>query len=97
MRLTARLHQSARARHVLMIPCRRRTFRGFVASVLATAVVAACMVAPAGASAPLSGAVFTTDATCTGVNLNIYGDQGDVYLDGGPSHPGAAGLPDGEY
>ena len=46
---------------------------------------------------PISGAVFTTDSTCTGVNLNIYGDKGDVYLDGGPAHPGAAGLPDGEY
>src|SRR5215212_8533725 len=46
---------------------------------------------------PISGAVFTTDSTCTGVNLNIYGDKADVYLDGGPAHPGAAGLPDGEY
>src|SRR5215213_11105838 len=46
---------------------------------------------------PISGAIFTTDSTCTGVNLNIYGDKGDVYLDGGPAHPGAAGLPDGSY
>ena len=49
------------------------------------------------AGPPVAGAVFTTDVTCTGVNLNIYGDKGDVYLDGGPAHPGAAGLPDGEY
>ena len=42
-------------------------------------------------------AVFTTDSTCSGVDLNIYDDKHDVYLDGGPSHPGAASLPDGEY
>ena len=45
----------------------------------------------------LTGAIFTTDSICTGVNLNIYSSKGDVYLDGGPAHPGAAGLPDGEY
>lgn len=46
---------------------------------------------------PLTGAVFTTDSTCTGVNLNHYLSKGDVYLDGGPDHPGSAGLPDGDY
>lgn len=45
----------------------------------------------------LSGAVFTTDNTCTGVDLNIYQNKEDVYISGGPSHPGAAGLPDGYY
>ena len=49
------------------------------------------------AEPPLPGAIFTTDSTCTGVNLNIYNDKADVYLDGGPAHPGAAGLPDGSY
>jgi len=49
------------------------------------------------AATPVSGAIFTTDSTCSGVDLNIYGSKADVYLDGGPSHPGAAGLPDGEY
>lgn len=48
-------------------------------------------------AASLSGAIFTTDSTCSGVNINIYGDKGDVYLNGGPAHPGAAGLPDGYY
>src|SRR5437667_4671788 len=53
---------------------------------------------PIGMSAPpVSGAIFTTDSTCTGVNLNIYGSKDDVYLDGGPAHPGAAGLPNGSY
>ena len=49
------------------------------------------------ADPPLPGAIFTTDSTCTEVNLNIYGDKDDVYIDGGPAHPGAAGLPDGDY
>lgn len=48
-------------------------------------------------AAPMPGAIFTTDGTCSGTNLNIYGAKGDVYLDGGPGHPGAAGLPDGSY
>ena len=46
---------------------------------------------------PLPGAIFTTDSTCSGVNLNIYGSKLDVYLDGGPAHPGSASLPDGCY
>jgi hypothetical protein len=49
------------------------------------------------ADPPLPGAVFTTDSTCTGVDLNIYGSKDDVYISGGPSHPGAASLPDGSY
>jgi hypothetical protein len=44
------------------------------------------------ADPPLPGAVFTTDAPCTAVNLNIYAAKGDVYINGGPAHPGAAGL-----
>ena len=48
-------------------------------------------------AAPLSGAIFTTDSTCSGVDLNIYSSKDAVYLNGGPAHPGAAGLPDGSY
>jgi hypothetical protein len=59
-------------------------------------MVAAIVALPAFA-APLSGAIFTTDSACSGVDLNIYGNKDDVYLNGGPSHPGAAGLPDGDY
>lgn len=51
---------------------------------------------PALAAGPMPGAIFTTD-TGGSVNLNIYGDKMDVYLNGGPAHPGAAGLPDGYY
>ena len=46
---------------------------------------------------PVSGAIFTTNAGCTGVNINIFQSKDDVDLDGGPAHPGAAGLPDGAY
>ncbi len=45
----------------------------------------------------LTGAIFTTDAVCSGVDLNIYASKDAVYLDGGPHRPGAAGLPDGTY
>jgi hypothetical protein len=48
-------------------------------------------------TAPLPGAIFTTDVNCNGTDLNIYASKADVYLDGGPHHTGAAGLPEGEY
>jgi hypothetical protein len=48
-------------------------------------------------AAPLPGAIFTTNSTCNGVDLNIYASKDDVYIDGGPAHPGAASLPDGSY
>ena len=72
-------------------------FTGGIA--IAFLAIAAIFVAPTvlRAAPPLPGAVFTTDSTCSGVDLNIYGDKHEVYLDGGPSHPGAASLPDGNY
>ena len=50
-------------------------------------------------AAPVTGAIFTTDSTCSGVNFNVqYESKEDVYLNGGPRHPGAAGLsPEGAY
>ena len=65
-----------------------------------SAALACVLVGAAAATAlaePMPGAVFTTDATCSGVDLNIYAAKGDVYLNGGPNHPGSAGLPDGNY
>jgi hypothetical protein len=41
---------------------------------------------PAFAQQPVSGAVFTTDSGCTGVDLNIYSAKTDVYLQGGPDN-----------
>lgn len=45
----------------------------------------------------LTGAIFTTNSLCNGTNVNIFGSKTDVYIDGGPAHTGAAGLPNGEY
>jgi hypothetical protein len=49
------------------------------------------------ADPPLSGAIFSTNSACTGVDLNIYSNKDAVYIDGGPKNTGAAGLPDGSY
>jgi hypothetical protein len=65
------------------------------------AAVAACLVSPAllRAHAP-SGAIFTTLADGSEVNVNQYPAKEDVYLDGGPgigAPATAAGLDDGTY
>lgn len=69
--------------------------------ILGSAIALVCAVVGIGvalaAPQPVPGAIFTTNEACTGVDLNIYGNKDDVYLDGGPAHPGAAGLADGEY
>ena len=64
---------------------------------LAMAVPFLTMTRNVSAAPPITGAIFTTDSTCTGTNINIFTSKDAVYLDGGPAHPGAAGLPDGEY
>jgi len=46
---------------------------------------------------PNTGAIFTTDVSCSGTNINIFLTKDDVYVDGGPAHEGAAGLADGVY
>jgi hypothetical protein len=64
----------------------------------ALSVAALFLIATSALMAPqLTGAIFSTDSTCTGVDLNIYNNKSDVYLDGGPEHSNAAGLPDGYY
>ena len=71
--------------------------------IAALAIAVTGFTLPTPASAQVSGAIFTTTSidggvTCTGVDLNIYGDRQDVYLDGGPRHLGAGtGLPPGNY
>jgi hypothetical protein len=66
--------------------------------VLAALVVGALFtVTGAISSGGVSGAIFTTDAACSGVNINIFEAKDAVRLDGGPAHPNAAGLPDGSY
>lgn len=60
-------------------------------------VVAVVLVGFAPSAFASTGATFTTDSGCSGVNVNIFATKGDVYLDGGPHHSGATGLPDGNY
>lgn len=51
-------------------------------------------------AAGVPGAIFTTNATGTVVNSNLFNSKCAVYLDGGPGPNApakAAGLPDGEY
>jgi hypothetical protein len=74
--------------------------RRFRAAIAAIPIVAAlAWVAPASAD-PISGAIFTTDASGVPVNLNIYAAKEDVDLNGGPginAHDSGAGLPAGTY
>ena len=49
-----------------------------------------------GTAFAFTGAIYTTDSTCSGVNVNIFASKDDVYLDGGPQG-GGSGLPDGSY
>ena len=46
-------------------------------------------------AAPNSGAIFTTNSSCNGTNINIFTSKSDAYVGGGPAHEGAAGLADG--
>jgi hypothetical protein len=74
------------------------SFRVSFAVAFATLAFAGVSIAPSALRAdPMPGAIFTTDNICSGVDLNIYGSKDDVYIDGGPAHPGAAGLPEGSY
>jgi hypothetical protein len=47
---------------------------------------------------PLTGAIYSTDGSCTGVDLNIYSSKDAVYIDGGPQNQNSgSGLPTGWY
>jgi hypothetical protein len=43
------------------------------------------------------GAIFTSLGDGTAVNMNLYADKSDVYLNGGPQNLNANGLPNGTY
>jgi hypothetical protein len=74
-----------------------RIFNSRITFIALAAFALLTLAATSAFMAGISGAIFTTDAACTGTDLNIYDDKADVYIDGGPAHPGAAGLPDGDY
>src|SRR6266508_3940877 len=85
-----------RGEHAMRNIVRNRSSITLIAVVGVVALLAGGI--PASAAPPLPGAIFTTNSTCTGVDLNIYADKADVFLNGGPqNHPGAAGLTDGSY
>lgn len=67
-----------------------RRFIRFLCVLITIVSAGAALAAP-------SGAIFTSDPSCTATNVNLYASKADVYLDGGPAHPGAAGLDDGAY
>jgi hypothetical protein len=69
---------------------------GVMTVALVAAIGPVAVSTPAVAGAPVTGAIYTTDMGCTGVDLNIYGAKTDVYLDGGP-RGGGGSLPDGMY
>ncbi|HEX5601302.1 MAG TPA: hypothetical protein VFX63_02090, partial [Pyrinomonadaceae bacterium] len=75
----------------------RETTRFRLSWIVFTTLLAGAVMTSVALMAPLPGAVFTTDATCNGTDLNIYASKADVYIDGGPAHVGSAGLPAGEY
>ena len=88
-------------------PLLKRRVKPASASLLATLSLAVLTVfcanevsaqpGPTAGPDPLPGAIFTTESTGNRVNQNIFALKEDVYLDGGPKHPGAAGLPAGAY
>ena len=80
-----------------MIPTRKYKARLRLTFIFVSTVLVSAIVTSAALMAQLSGAIFTTDVNCNGTDLNIYATKADVYLDGGPGHQGAAGLPEGEY
>jgi len=45
----------------------------------------------------LSGAIYTTNGDCSGVNLNRYLWKQDVFLNGGPNNDNSRGLDPGDY
>ena len=70
------------------------------AAVFALATAVFSTVVMAAQSAPVTGAIFTTDQNSTFVNGNVYDTATDVYLNGGPRPNApctAAGLPNGDY
>jgi hypothetical protein len=66
-------------------------------AIATAALVLGTATASFGDSTQLTGAIFTSNSDCSATNQNIYDSRLDVYLNGGPAHPGAAGLPDGYY
>jgi len=65
--------------------------------VFAAIMVTGYVITTTVSAASFFGAIYTTDNTGTGVDLNIYPDKESVYLNGGPQNQNGRGLPDGTY
>ena len=59
----------------------RSAFIALAACALLTIATNSAFMAPPAAN---TGAIFTTDVTCSGTNVNIFANKDAVYLDGGP-------------
>jgi hypothetical protein len=73
--------------------------RLMLSMLMAVGLAGAITAIPTSAS-QISGAIFTTNATDSEVNVNQYASKSDVYLNGGPGVGApldAAGLPPGVY
>src|SRR5438128_2187798 len=79
---------------------KRNVYRVLLTFVLAMAMAVPFLTSTRSTRAfvPITGAIYTTNVTCNGVDLNIYKCKEDVYVNGGPqnAHSGS-GLPDGSY
>src|SRR6185369_5735070 len=65
--------------------------------IVSVIVAAVLLFTTTGYMAPNSGAIFTTNSSCDGTNINIFTTKTDAFVGGGPAHEGAAGLTDGFY
>ena len=75
-------------------------YRFLLAAAVIALMTAVFNTAALAASAPVTGAIFTTDENSNFVNGNVYDISEDVYLNGGPRPNApctAAGLQDGDY
>lgn len=68
-----------------------------VVLIMLAALFMVCLSSFAVAQASVSGAIFTTIDAAGAVNANQFDDKEHVYLNGGPHHIGASGLPEGAY
>src|SRR6185295_18272554 len=73
-----------------------RIFHSQKSLVALTAFALLALATTSAFTAGFTGAIYTTNGGCTGVNINIFDSKAAVYLDGGPQG-GGSGLATGYY
>jgi hypothetical protein len=73
-----------------------RIFHSRITLIALAAFALLTLTAGSALMAGFTGAIYTTDGSCTGVNINIFNSRDTVYLDGGPQG-GGSGLATGYY